>query len=291
MSPFGDHPLAGPPFCIIQQGKQKSRDLADAVIAGYGGGCVHYGEIAEAAIRDEYTPVVIGVHPTTVDSLWDLQRARRPYVTVDNGYFKPYREGGYFRATSNALQWVAKAEDGPRQGRYALPTEVGKPRWDALGIELEPWHLDRKGKPILVALQSPVWLEMMGEHSTWLDSVTKEIRAHCSNEVIVRHKPLKGAPQPPLVEQLREVAGVVAYSSNVLLKAAIAGVPVFPTATCAASPLGKSTPWQVIDPKGPDREPIFHDLAANQWTLDEIASGTMWRALKDRYEPEFYSLS
>jgi hypothetical protein len=290
-------PLEGAPLCIIQRGKQKSRDLADAVIAGYRacgglGGEVHYEEIAEVAISDHYTPVVIGVHPTTVDTLHDLRRARRPYVTVDNGYFRPYREGGYFRATSNALQWVAKVEDGPRQGRYALPSEVGKPRWDALGIELEPWHLDRKGKPILIALQSPVWLEMMGELPTWLESVTKEIRAHCSNEIIVRHKPLKGSPpQPPLDEQLREVAAVVAYSSNVLLKAAIAGVPVFPTATCAATPLGKSTPWQVIDPKGPDREPIFHDLAANQWTLEEIASGRMWRDLKDRYEPEFYSLS
>jgi hypothetical protein len=48
-------------------------------------------------------------------------------------------------------------------GPPPVPTEVGKPRWDALGIELEPWHLDRKGKPILIALQSPVWLEMMGE--------------------------------------------------------------------------------------------------------------------------------
>jgi hypothetical protein len=290
-------PLEGPPLCIIQQGKQKSRDLAEAVIAGYRalgglGGEVHYGEIAEVAIHDDYTPVVIGVHPTTVDTLHDLRRARRPYVTVDNGYFKPYREGGYFRATSNALQWIARGQPSASRGRRPVAAEVGKTRWDALGIELQPWQLDRKGKPILIALQSPVWLSMMGECPTWLDSVTQEIRAHCANEIIVRHKPLKDAPpQPPLDEQLREVAAVVAYSSNVLLRAAIAGVPVFPTATCAASPLGRATPWLVNDPAGPAREPVFHDLAANQWTLDEIAAGTMWRDLNDRYEPEFYSLA
>jgi hypothetical protein len=77
----------------------------------------------------------------------------------------------------------------------------------------------------------------------------------------------------------------------VLLKAAIAGVPVFPTATCAASPLGRSRRPGRSSIRRAAREPVFHDLAANQWTLEEIAAGMMWRDLNDRYEPEFYSLS
>jgi hypothetical protein len=287
-------PLVKPPFCIIQRGKQKSRDLAQAVIDGCGGGTICNGDIPATMIPENCTPVFIGVHPTTVKTLHEVRAQRRPFVTVDNGYFRPYKEGGYFRATTNALQWVASDFHGTRPGRTPVDPAIGKARWDALGIEIEPWDpfAKEKDKPFLIALQSPVWLEMMGEIADhWLKEVLwrlKDVKARA----VIREKPLKGGPaQPPLAEQLADCSGVIAYSSNVMLKALVAGVPVFPQAPCAASPLGKSTLWQVHNPTRPPREPIFHDLAANQWTVEEIASGRMWADLQSRYVPEFPVLS
>jgi hypothetical protein len=290
MSLFGDQPLDGPPFCIIQQGKQKSRDLADAVIAGYGGGAIGYCTPA-TDVHPEYTPVIIGVHPTTSDTLHDLKRMKRAFVTIDNGYLKGYKEGGYFRATSNALQWIT-GRPNSGAGRAADDGE-GARRYAALDLPaLAPWRTEDNGGHVLLVLQSPAWLQMMREEPSWLADLMDRLRKHTDREVIIRHKPLKNAPpQPPLEEHLDNCYAVVGYSSMAMLKAAMAGIPVFPTAYCAVSPLQAGVIESIMRPKFPERESIMHNLAANQWTLEEIAGGRMWTDLQTRYQPEFLNLS
>lgn len=279
--------LGGLPDCIIQRGKAKSRMIAEAVIEGCGGGRISFCRPA-ADIDPEHTPVFIGVHPTTVEALHDVRAARRPFVTIDNGYFRPYKEGGYFRATSNAMQWA------PRHLHY-LGRKVGiiggARRFAAHGLEVKPFQ-PRDGY-VLVVLQSPDWLRMMREFPTWEQAITSSIRANTRREVIVRPKPLKLTPtQPPLAEHLAGAGAVVAFSSNVLIEAALEGIPVFPQAHCAAGALGTYSLRMIDDPLPPkDRERVFNDLAANQWTLEEIAAGDMWRALQDRFEPEFHPLA
>jgi hypothetical protein len=283
--------LSGSPFCIIQAGKQKSLDLAYAVVKGAGGGVIHVGEIASERVPESHTPVVIGVHPTTVETLHALKRARRPFVTVDNGYFRPYKEGGYFRATTNALQWIA-SRPGSGVGRDFDCSAIGESRFRALDLEVKPWKTGDAGY-ILIPLQSSVWLEMMHERPTWLRSVTERLRAYSGREIVVRPKPLKGVPtQPPLEEHLAGAWAVLGFSSNVLLKAAMQGIPICSTAYCATSPMGCSTPDSLmLGPTYRERESVLHALAANQWTIEEIAAGEMWRDLQDRYEPEFLSLA
>lgn len=285
-------PLAGAPFCVIQAGKEKSRWLADAVIAGAGSGEIHYGAASLQDIPAEMTPVMIGVHPTTVATLFDLRRARRPFVTIDNGYFKPYKEGGYFRATSNALQWIVSRR-GSGVGRDFDCTGVGAARFGTLDLPVAPWRREDNGGYILIPLQSPVWLQMMRERSTWLEDVVRRLEAYSGRQIVVRHKPLAGAPpQPSLDDHLAGAYAVLGYSSNVLLKAAMAGIPICSIGYCATSPLGVCTPDSLmLGPKFPERESILHSLAANQWTIAEIETGRMWRDLQERYEPEFLSLA
>lgn len=293
MSPFGDHPIGGPPFCVIQRGKQKSLDLAEAVVAGYGGGVIAYAEPAEN-IRPEYTPVIIGVHPTTIETLRTLRRARRPFVTIDNGYFKPYRQGGYFRATTNALQWIA-SRPGSGVGRDYDCLAEGESRFRALGLEVKPWQDGFDGH-ILIAQQSQTWYEMIDRSGDWNETLMlRRIASHDpKRKIIFRQKPLRGTPpQPPLIEQLEGCAGVIAYSSNVLIQAAMAGIPVCSIGYSAASPLGSATIDSLMLKTRPqrERESILYALAANQWTIEEIRSGLMWRDLQTRYEPEFLSLA
>jgi hypothetical protein len=285
-------PLGAPPFCIIQAGKQKSVDLARAVMDSAGGGVVHVGPIAPDRVPDSHTPVVIGVHPTTVETLHALRREQRPFVTVDNGYFRPYKEGGYFRATSNALQWIA-SRPGSGVGRDFDCEAEGAERFRALDLEVKPWREVDNGGYILIPLQSSVWLEMMRERPTWQRSVVDRLRAYSDRKIVIRQKPVKGYPiQPTLEEHLAGAWAVLGYSSNVLLKAAMQGIPICSTAYCATSPMGCATPDSLmLGPTYRERESILHALAANQWTIEEIAAGKMWRDLQDRYEPEFLTLA
>jgi len=285
--------ITAKPLCIIQPGKQKSVDLAGAVIAGCNGGEVMTGNVAPADIHPSLTPVIIGVHPTTVDTLHALKRARRPFVTVDNGYFRPYKEGGYFRATTNALQWITSRR-GTGFARDVDCTEEGKARFDALDLPaLLPWQEKEEPGHILVVLQSPVWLEMMNEPPGWARHVMTKLRLYTDREIVLRHKPLKGSPpQPSLDEHLAGAWAVVGYSSNVLIQAAMRGIPICSTGFCASSPMGCSVVESLMHgPTYRERESILHNLAANQWTIAEIASGKMWRELQDRYEPDFVSLA
>ncbi|MEQ8504625.1 MAG: hypothetical protein RIB80_04815 [Rhodospirillales bacterium] len=74
---------------------------------------------------------------------------------------------------------------------------------------------------------------------------------------------------------------MVTWTSNAAVDALLAGVPVFCTGDCAASVMGRSDPINIEYPYYPDnRYEWAATLAANQWTLDEIASGMMWAALE-----------
>jgi hypothetical protein len=263
------------PFVIIQPGKQKSADLAKAVLAGAGDGMVVTGDVDIETIPESMTPVVIGLHSTIAATMTALHMAQRPYVTIDNGYLKPYREGGYFRATVNGTQlhWLDKA---------APPADAD--RFRALGIELQPYRLT--GEHVLCALQSRMWYEMLGYQPTWGETLAEIVAERTARRVIARVKPLKGVVQPSLEEHFENCWAVASLSSNVMVKAAIAGIPIFPQSYCAVSPLTAGSVFQLDTPERerPEvlREMVFHTLAAHQWTIDEIAAGRMWRDLLNR---------
>lgn len=284
-------PLSGPPCCVIQRGKQKSVMLAEAVIAGCCGGQIMY-EPAVQDIPEDFTPVFIGINPRTSEALHAMRRARRPFVTVDNGYFRPWKEGGYLRATTNAIQWIA-SRPGSGLGRDYDCAVEGKVRYDALDQEVKPWRTEDNGGPILVVLQSPMWYADMRVQPGWLEWVTSQVRLYTDREIIVREKPiLKGSkPQPPLEEQLEQVSTVIGFTSMVLLKAAMRGVPIIALGYCAVSPFAGPTIHSLFRPWNRERESVLHALAANQWTVPEFASGKMWRDLQARYEPEFLTLA
>ena len=265
---------------IIQRGKAKSAMLASAVSAGVTGRSRVLYDDQGYLTKPHETPVVIGVWPTTMPVLRRFHERPRPFVTIDNGYFKPYTEGGYFRATTNALQWF---------DRRPSDADAARLRFEALGETLAPWREHGDGH-ILVALQSDRWMKMMNTPE-WLAALKHRLPDLTDREVVYRQKPVHGVKQASLEDQLQNCAAVIGFSSNTLIRAAMAGVPVFPLAPCAASPLGLSDLTRLESPVYPDREPILHQLAANQWTADEIASGLMWDALKARYENQFMELA
>jgi len=249
------------PAVIIQNGKAKSEMLAEAVIQGWGGGVI----LREpTAIPNDHMPVVIGAWPTTARWLHEFHRGARDFLYVDNGYFRPYREGGYFRITRNALQ--VKAE-----GNL---TDRALQRWNALGIETQPWRSPDQDGYVLLVLQTSAWFQMMGLcREDWVRRTLTELERHTDRVIRIREKPLKGSgPTTSIHDDLRDAWAVVGLSSNCMVQAVVAGVPVFPTGHCAASPFGSTLNF-IEHPLRPNRKVGLAILADNQWTVEEIAAG------------------
>lgn len=258
------------PTIIIERGKQKSVMLAEAVRESMGGDILYEPDSLPA----ECSPVFIGLRPSTAPLLHALHAARRSYVTVDNGYFRPYKEGGYFRVSQNGLQV------GPPGEQLTLGGAV---RWSGLNIQLGELHEPAEG-PILLVLQSEAWYQMVlgCTRHDWIEAALDFLsRVNPDVPIKLREKPLKGRHGiPPLQEDLLGARAVAALSSGVLLEAAVRGLPIYALGSCAASALNGN--------RGVDRRlGVFSHLADNQWTADEIASGRCWEELASREPPAF----
>lgn len=272
--------ITSKPVCIIQRGKAKSEMLADLVAQGSGGCRVLYEEEGRGITEDE-TPVFIGVWPSTLGVLREMQRRNRAFVTVDNGYFKPYKSGGFFRATTNAMQWQ-------HSERYISDRAKAAERYERLELETKPWASNPDGH-VLIIEQSERWMDMFGAQG-WAQATKERLKARGIRSIIRAKPTSKSGRQPDFFSQLRDCRAVVGFSSNALVEAAMQGYPVFPQAPCAASAFGR--PDVEIDRAvHPHRPPLLHQLAANQWHLDEIASGQMWSELTARYDHYFPRLA
>jgi hypothetical protein len=283
-------PFNKPPAIIIQHGKEKSAMLAKAVLRGSGDGSMLAGRgivLCEPKVADipleSHFPVVIGAWTTTAACLRHFRLHQIPYLYIDNGYFKPYKQGGYFRATVNGLQHVW-------DGWLPAPAE-GFERLKQLDVEIKPWRSG--GERILVTLQTSRWFEIIGTtRSAWLRRTLSTLEAHTDREIVIRDKPLKGSgPTTTIYEDMADAWAVVALSSNCLLQAALDGVPAYATGPCAASPIGDPLSLIEAPKRSPHRLDLCASLAANQWHLDEITGGRMWRDLADRPLPSFLDLA
>lgn len=211
--------------------------------------------------------VFYGVTPETLPLYRQCIAEQREHYYIDNGYFNSRYEGGtYYRVTRNA----------PQHDGVGVSDGV---RWRALGLSVAPWKSPSgEGLNVLLVLQSPYWHERHGESaSAFVYRLRDEIGRYTWRDVIVRSK----SCGTPLEAQLLDAAVVVTHSSNVAVKALLAGIPVVTMGPCAASTL--ATPLHNIMvphmPADPTRLRWAEVLADNQWTLDEIERGDCARAL------------
>jgi len=203
-------------------------------------------------------------------AVWPLfaqaQRDGRDWYYGDHGYF---RRGRYYRASRNAYQ--------PTGQGHAAPD-----RWNALHVNTAPaWKRD--GSTIVLCPNSPVYMQ----HHTgvpvkqWLSDIMGQIAAVSDRPVRLRWKKDKG--ERPLYVDLETAWIVVAYSSASAVEALAAGVPVCTLAPWASTAhMGITTLADIESPIYPDmtvRDQFLFNLAAQQWTLEEMANGQAWRTL------------
>ncbi len=250
--------------CYPSVGKRKALKLSCAFAEGCGGEIAGTGE---TQLRPG-AAFFYGMTAHTLRLIAQCRREGREWVYADNAYY--FGRGDYFRVSKGRFQHDGLGSAGP--GRFAR-----------FGVTVRPWR--RQGSAIIIVTQSELFyrLHLSIDRRAWVAERVAEIAAVSDRPVRICHKPESGsAPYAPTFETyLADAWAVVTHSSSAAVKVLIEGVPVFCTAPCMASVMGRDDLTRIEAPAYPDgREPWLWNLAAQQWTLDEMRDGSCWRVLR-----------
>jgi len=206
-----------------------------------------------------------GILRGTTPLIHQCQWVDRDYYYMDNGMIKPGHFEGYYRLTRNEIH-------------PSNPQMVPDDRWRALGVKPRPWRRD--GKHVLITPLTDDFGAFYGiDPDRWSDAVVNEISRHTNRKIVVRPKPKGNAPAAnSFTDDLKDCWCLVTHSSNTAIVALLEGIPVIILGESGAKPL--SWTYDNLEaPDWPDREPLFHWLAYNQFTLDELRDGTARRII------------
>lgn len=256
-------------FCYPSPGKKKGLMLCEAFAAGCGGKVAPIGH----SQLEPGPAFFYGFTPHSLPLMDQCVAEGRDWYYADNAYY--FGRHVYFRITKNALM-----HDGA--GRW--PPD----RFEAFGIDIKPWR--DNGRHVLVTTQSELFYrDRLGTtRQAWTDYVVANLRKATDRKIIVCHKPeaqdsgnAAGAVEFEL--HLIDAWALVAHSSSTMVKALIEGVPVFSLGGSMASVMGRRDIWRIEEPRHPSgREQWLWNLAANQWTREELRDGTCWRMLDEK---------
>lgn len=196
--------------------------------------------------------------PVNWDSMQAARAAGEDWYYADHAYFERHR---FYRITKNAYQHNG----------------IGKPDFRRLARWWpKPLPFHKSGSKVIICPQSQSHLDRRGDPH-WLERTLDTIHRYTDRDVIVRSKRDPGV----LARMMPDAWAVVCHSSNAAVEALMHGVPAFTTAECAAYDMTGHDLTDIEYPIYPDgRHEWAAVLAANQWTLDEIAKGKAWRALQ-----------
>jgi hypothetical protein len=189
----------------------------------------------------------------------------REFLYGDNALVDGLR-GKFFRFARNALQ-VSTLQPPDHKRRAAQ------------GIWTRPWQ--KGGGHIVIVEQSWHFLRLCGVGDDWFYKVASQLAQATDRPLRVRRwRRDKGNLATTLHEDLRGAWALVTHMSAAANEALLAGVPVFVTGPCAASPMASGALSEIERPHYPDgREEWAAGLANSHWTMDELRDGTAWERL------------
>jgi hypothetical protein len=202
-----------------------------------------------------------------------LIKSAKEFWYIDRGYFgERNSENAYFRVTKN--HFIHKG-DGDHDWT----------RFKKFNKKLKPWQ--KEGRNILVVPPSKPAAAHLGINN-WVDNTLKEIIKNTDRDIVISRKPndvvkgiyseLESHPQVkraqiPLTEGMKYAWVLVTDHSNAMVEALIEGVPII--CTNANRKIGS-----INNIEHPIHQRDFlKNLAYNQWTLKEMASGKAWKEL------------
>ena len=243
-----------------------------------------------------------------VTTIFENQRAHQtPVYVVDMGYVKRGTTQAS-RENPDDIYWSVGLNglNGKAESVRATPGD----RWDKLKAPLQPWQAAGTGEYLLLCGQK--------NHDAALGDLDPfdfgfYVAARLRRTVELSCLPLRYRPHPdstssrkiPHTEQVdssiqEDLAGaslVLAYNSNILTDAVIAGVPAVALGSGAMiEPIAPVVQYDSMSDLEwgrelkarlelrPDRQQWAHDLAYRQWNLTELADGAAWDFLKNGSE-------
>lgn len=247
--------------CYPQPGKARSRLLLEAFARGAGPDLRPVIEPWAPAGLEPGGAAFYGV--VGIEHLLRLAIAEgRDWYYGDNAFFDQNR-GRYFRFARGCVQNHTLAAPDHDRAR-------------AQGIVLHRWQRD--GKHIVVVEQSEHFLNLVGQGG-WLARLLADLQRLTDRPIRVRRwRRDKDKAAVSLKADLVGAWALVTHMSAAANEALLAGVPVFVSGRCAASPMASGGLENIENPRYPDgREDWAAGLAGMQWTIEEIKAGMAWR--------------
>jgi hypothetical protein len=169
------------------------------------------------------------------------------------------------------------------QGDDYLPESLPSDRWDALGVEMQPWRLQPDGEIVILGqAKYDIMAIPPGKHHAENENYLHSARKFYGEGVSVRFRPhphYTGYTSPKLILDCAAARRVITYSSTSAIETVLAGIP-----TQVVSPYSMAYPMACHDfdePEiTPDREMWANRLAYAQWTLPELESGEFWEYVR-----------
>lgn len=212
------------------------------------------------------------------DQACRFEAAGGTVIVAENGYIAP---GGVSPHSMKDRDVYAIALHGHNGSGWTPDGDAS--RWDALGVDLQPWRVDDGTGHILVCPNRSFGTPGRIMPPEWADTVRRRLERVTKREVRVRAHPGNSAPEKPLADDLANCWAVVIWHSSAGVWALIAGVPVICMAPFwIAKDAAGSALEQIESPLTPDRLPVMRRLAWAQFSLAEISSGYAFEVLLQR---------
>lgn len=193
-------------------------------------------------------------------------------------------ENGYIGSDANGVQRYALAINGHNgSGKWYVG---GPERWDAMGIELQPWRTS--GDDIVIRGQRGIGSSDMASPPDWHVRASRDLmRLYPTRKQIVQVHNGKPAAHPvstaEIMLALSHAGAMCIWASAAGVRALVEGVPVFydaPHWICEGAAVHRI--GNLETPKRDDEARLraMRSMAWAQWTVDELRSGEPFELLK-----------
>lgn len=204
---------------------------------------------------------------------WDCEAAGVDWWNVDRGFFAAEHFDGYYRIGYIHLQPCLPARN----------IEISPERWERLNVPFAKDYVsDPRRSYVLVCPPTPAMASFYKiDIATWVRDTSEKIPWKYRKRLRVRAK----SSSRDLEDDLKGAVAVVAFNSNVAMKALLLGIP-------AVTETGLINSWNRMGPENVgrdllrsfDRLKLFRFAANVQFLVDEIASGFAWESLRKIYQ-------
>ena len=243
--------------------------VIDALMGGIGDDML-IPVVGDQPLANAHALVLFGVGGMNRD-IWDAYEGK-PRVLIDKGYARK----NALRVTVNEfhpLEWLATAN--PPADRLEIAS------WPARRVS------DMGDYVLLDALSGKYchWMKM--DRFAWIDDTIRAIRSVTDKPILFRPRPSHNPAPPvpkgtildegPLSQSLAKAAFVVSHGGNIGSDAVMLGRPHVALGPSPALCVSAKRIGEKVVPTETERHRWMKALAYCQYSMDEIADGTMWK--------------